>query len=57
VTKLNIEGFIEITEKEIEQLKEDMHYSRHEVSIRILKTAIENRQDRIKEVKKKYLGE
>ncbi|KYC77113.1 hypothetical protein B4092_4850 [Bacillus licheniformis] len=53
---MNIEGFIELAEKEIKQLKEDMHYSRHDVSIRILLQAIEDRQKTIEEVKEKYLN-
>lgn len=54
---MNIEDFIKTTEEEIKQLKNDMHYSRHDVSIRILGNAIKNRQERIEEVKKKYLND
>jgi hypothetical protein len=53
---MNIEGFIRDVEMEIEELQKDLINVTSDVSLRIIEDAIQNRKDRIKEVKEKYLN-
>ena len=54
---MNIKGFISTTEMEVELLQEDIFNATNDVTIRIIEDAIQNRKDRIKEVREKYLSE
>lgn len=51
---MNVQGFIDDLEDEVELLKRDLPNVVHDVSAKALHTAIDNRNETIKKLKIKY---